>query len=63
MLPESASSDHAAFLDAGIAALMLTAPDPGTLHSPSDTFENLIETSLQPIADLGFAFLQEIAQP
>ena len=59
-LPETASSDHAAFLDAGIAALMLTAPDTGTLHTPDDTFENLVETSLQPIADLGFALLREI---
>ena len=63
VLQENAGSDHAAFLDAGIAALMLTAPDTGTLHTPSDTFENLVETSLQPIADLGFALLQEIDSP
>ncbi|MCI0777090.1 MAG: M28 family peptidase [Chloroflexi bacterium] len=63
MLPENAGSDHAVFLEAGIAALMLTAPDPGTLHTAGDTFENLIETSLQPIADLGFALLQAIDTP
>ena len=63
VLPENASSDHTAFLDADIAALMLTAPDAGTLHTPDDTFENLVETSLQPIADLGFALLQQIGSP
>lgn len=63
VLPENIGSDHAAFLDAGIAALMLTAADTGTLHAPDDTFESLVQTSLQPIADLGFALLQEISSP
>ena len=62
-LPENAGSDHLAFLEKGIAALMLTAPDAGTLHTPNDTFDNLITTSLQPIADLGFAILQSFDSP
>ncbi len=63
VLPENASSDHAAFLEKGIAALMLTAPDSGTLHTANDTFDNLITASLQPIADLGFAILQSFDSP
>jgi hypothetical protein len=43
-----------------MAALMLTASGVDTLHTAADTFENLIPTSLQPIADLGFALLQEV---
>ena len=42
---------------------MLTAPDAGTLHTPNDTFANLVTTSLQPIADLGFAILQSFDAP
>ncbi len=63
VLPENVGSDHASFLEKGIAALMLTAPDAGTLHTPNDTFEHLITTSLQAIADLGFAILQALDSP
>jgi aminopeptidase YwaD len=63
VLSQNAGSDHLAFLEKGIAALMLTAPDAGTLHTPNDTFANLITTSLQPIADLGFAILQSFDAP
>ena len=63
VLQQNSGSDHVAFLEKGIAALMLTAPDAGTLHTPSDTFDNLITASLQPIADLGFAILQSFDSP
>lgn len=63
VLPQNTGSDQFAFLEKGIAALMLTAPDAGTLHTPSDTFDNLITASLQPIADLGFAILQGFDSP
>ncbi len=63
VLPENSGSDHVAFLEKGIVALMITAPDAGTLHTPNDTFDNLITTSLQPIADLGFAILQSFESP
>ncbi len=57
-LPENASSDHASFLEAGIPALMLTAEDTGLLHTPQDTFENMLQESLAPLLELGFGLLQ-----
>ncbi|MCH8025381.1 MAG: M28 family peptidase [Chloroflexi bacterium] len=57
-LPERTSSDHASFLEAGIPALMLTAAGNDTIHTPADTFANLIDESLAPLAELGFALLE-----
>ena len=57
-LSERASSDHASFLEAGIPALMLTAAGKGTIHTSADTLANLIEESLAPILELGFALLE-----
>ncbi len=56
-LPDTASSDHASFLDAGIPALMLTAAG-GAIHTPADTLANLIDESLAAIIELGFALLE-----
>lgn len=63
VLPQNVSSDHAAFLEEGISALLISAPDSGTIHTVNDTFANLIQESLQPIVDLGFALLQELDAP
>ncbi len=57
-LPETATSDHASFLEAGIPALMLTAVDNDTIHTTADTLANLIDESLALIAKLGFALLE-----
>lgn len=57
-LSDRASSDHASFLEAGIPALMLTTAGDGTIHTPADTLANLIDESLAPIAELGFALLE-----
>ena len=57
-LPEGASSDHASFLEADIAALMLTT-EFRLAHTEEDTLANLDAALLEPIATLGFALLQE----
>lgn len=57
-LPDTASSDHASFLEAGVPALMLTAEDTGLLHTPQDTFGNMEQDSLAPLLEIGFGLLQ-----
>ncbi len=60
--PQDIASDHRSFLDAGIPALMLTSPDFDRIHTAGDTLANLEPTSLETIAALGFALLQEAGQ-
>lgn len=63
VLPETASSDHASFLDAGIPALMFSGTiDYEVIHTAHDTVANLNVPGLEEVARLGFAMLQELAE-
>lgn len=52
-------SDHASFSNAGVPALMFSADDKGVMHTPRDTVANVRQDTLQVIADVGFAMLQD----
>jgi aminopeptidase YwaD len=58
-LPRGTNSDHASFINEGMAALMLTTPDFEFIHTPQDTTATIIESTLVDIAALGFALLSE----
>ena len=59
-LPENATSDHANFEAAGIPALMFSTPSFIRIHTAQDTAANLNAASLDEIAEIGFALLQEL---
>ncbi len=55
-------SDHASFSNAGVPALLFSADDKGIMHTPRDTVANVRQDTLQAIADVGFAMLQDVTQ-
>jgi aminopeptidase YwaD len=59
-LPYEIPSDHRNFLDEGIAALVLHTPDPDLANTPEDTLANLEPISIEAVAALGFALLEEM---
>jgi hypothetical protein len=54
-------SDHAAFLEEGLPAIMLTNPDFDRGHTPDDTFDLLETGSILPLARIGFGLLQDLS--
>lgn len=57
--PYEVPSDHRSFLDAGMVAFVLHTPDYDVMHTPEDTLANLESASIEVVAALGFALLQE----
>jgi aminopeptidase YwaD len=62
-LPDGANSDHASFIEAGIPALFLTSNDFAPIHTEADNFANMEPGTLESVARLGFALLQDPATP
>lgn len=58
--PEEIPSDQRSFLARAIPVVVLTSQDFGRIHTLADSFENLSLDTLEPIATLGFALLQEL---
>ena len=59
--PEEIPSDHRSFLARAIPVVVLTSQDFVRIHTLADSFENLSPDTLEPIATLGFALLQELS--
>lgn len=60
-LPDNASSDHAAFIDAGIPAILVHRwPDP-YLHTPVDRIDRVDGAAVAQAAAIGLALLRDLA--
>jgi aminopeptidase YwaD len=62
-LPQGQSSDFASFQAIGIPTLMFIVDDMGVLHTEQDTFANMRQEPLEPIARIGLALLQAAQTP